>query len=272
MVSVLILTLNEEVDIEGCLTSVNWSDDIVVFDSMSTDRTCEIATRLGARVVKRAFDNYAAQRNAALKDVTYKNPWVLMVDADERVPADLRDEVLRASDTWATDVSMGIFRRRDYMDGRWIGRASGYPSWFGRFVRPEAVWVDRGVNEEYHTNGRTLRLEAHLDHFPFSKGMAWWLERHNRYSTMEAQQRVEAASAATREFPDNDPRGRRRALKQLGFRLPGRPLLVLGYLLFLRGGILGGRVGVRYALLRAWYEWMIDIKTAELRRAKAGAA
>jgi len=268
MVSILILTLNEEADLAGCLASVAWSDDVVVFDSMSTDRTCEIAERMGARVVKRDFDNYAAQRNAALKDVNYKHPWVLMVDADERVPGDLRDEVLRAADTLPPDVSMCLFRRRDHMDGKWIGRASGYPTWFGRLVRPDAVWVDREINEEYHTKGRTHRLEAHLDHYPFSKGMAWWLDRHNRYSSMEAKQRLAAGEWTPHDLLSSDPRARRKALKQLAFRLPGRPLVALIYLLFVRGGIFGGRVGVRYAFLRAWYEWMIDVKTAELRRGR----
>jgi len=269
MVSVLILTLNEEVDIEGCLASVAWSDEVVVFDSISTDRTREIAELMGARVVTRAFDNYAAQRNAALKDVAYKNPWVLMVDADERVPADLREEVLLAAESLPDDVSMCLIRRRDYWDGKWIGRSSGYPTWFGRLMRPQAVWVDREVNEEYHTEGRVHRLAAHLDHYPFSKGMERWIERHNRYSAVEARQRLAAGKWTTGDLLSRNPRARRRALKQLSFRLPGRPLIALAYLLFIRGGVFGGRVGIRYAFLRAWYEWMIDVKTAELPKAQA---
>src|SRR6202051_3440356 len=80
-VSVLILTLDEEVNIEACLDSLSWCDDVVVFDSLSKDRTREIALAKGARVIELAFDNYAAQRNAALTTVSYKHPWVLMVDA-----------------------------------------------------------------------------------------------------------------------------------------------------------------------------------------------
>ena len=92
-VSVLVLTLNEEVNLPGCLESLTWSDDIVVFDSLSTDRTVEIARSVGARVVQRKFDNYAAQRNAALTEVEYRYPWVLMVDADERWPSRIVDEI-----------------------------------------------------------------------------------------------------------------------------------------------------------------------------------
>ena len=86
-ISVLILTLNEEGNLADCIDSCGWSDDIVVFDSLSHDRTVEIARAKGARVFERRFDNYAAQRNAALTTVSYKHEWVLMVDADERVPA-----------------------------------------------------------------------------------------------------------------------------------------------------------------------------------------
>ena len=81
--------LNEEINLADCIDSCAWSDDIVVFDSMSADRTHEIARAKGTRVVERAFDNYAAQRNAALTTVPFKHPWVLMVDADERIPPTL---------------------------------------------------------------------------------------------------------------------------------------------------------------------------------------
>src|SRR3979411_1186009 len=91
--SILILTLNEETNLAECIDSCAWSDDIVVFDSLSQDRSREIALAKGARVIERAFDNYAAQRNPALPTVNYKNPGVLMVDADERIPQDLAAEI-----------------------------------------------------------------------------------------------------------------------------------------------------------------------------------
>ena len=81
-ISVLILTLNEEVNLPECLDSCSWCDDIIVFDSFSGDRTPDIAAAKGARFIQRRFDNYAAQRNAALTEVQFKHPWLLMVDAD----------------------------------------------------------------------------------------------------------------------------------------------------------------------------------------------
>ncbi|MGH7967350.1 MAG: glycosyltransferase family 2 protein, partial [Limisphaerales bacterium] len=92
MISVLVLTLNEEKALPACLDSVNWCDDVVVFDSFSTDATMAIAQARGARVIRRRFDGYASQRNAALQ-IRFKEPWVLMLDADERVTGELREEM-----------------------------------------------------------------------------------------------------------------------------------------------------------------------------------
>src|SRR5215475_15062692 len=86
MISVLILTKNEEQDLPGCLQSVAWSDDVHVFDSFSTDGTAAIAKARGARLTRRVFDGYASQRNAALHGLSFQHDWVLSLDADERVP------------------------------------------------------------------------------------------------------------------------------------------------------------------------------------------
>src|SRR5437773_2549896 len=94
MISVLILTLNEEENLPACMESVKWSDDIVVLDSFSTDKTVEIARAAGARVMQRQFDNWAAHQNWALENIQFKNPWVYYSDADEIVTSGLRDELL----------------------------------------------------------------------------------------------------------------------------------------------------------------------------------
>src|ERR1700744_2251364 len=92
-VSIVILTLNEELNIAACIESCRWSDDIVVFDSFSSDETPRIARESGVRLAQRRFDHYAGQRNAALTEIQFKHPWVLMVDADERIPGDLAAEI-----------------------------------------------------------------------------------------------------------------------------------------------------------------------------------
>lgn len=270
-VSVLILTLNEESNLAECIDSCRWSDDIVVFDSMSEDRTVDIARAKGARVVQRRFDNYAAQRNAALTTIPYKHAWVLMVDADERVPPDLAAEIQSAVAQAAEQVAMYRVRRKDHFLGKWLRRSSGYPTWFGRLARRGRVNVQRPINEEYHGAGRVLSLSGHLDHYPFNKGFAEWIAKHNRYSTTEAQLfEQRRAQPPTGSVFARDPVLRRKAIKDRVYRLPGRPLLMFMALYLLRGGILEGRAGLTFCLLRTWYEFMIDCKRRELRRRAAG--
>jgi glycosyltransferase involved in cell wall biosynthesis len=269
-VSVLILTLNEEVNLPGCLESVAWSDDVVVFDSFSSDRTTQIAQAAGARVIQHTFDNYAAQRNAALTEVTYKHPWVLMVDADERWPREMYEE-MREAIARAGDVSIYYFLRKDMFLGRWL-RHTGYPTWAGRLIKLGAVTVERAINEQYLTAGNKGYLQGHFIHHPFKRGVAHWLHRHNQYSSMEAQALAGEVKGrlSLRHLLSREPATRRRALKQLAYRLPGRPFLVFCYLYFLRFGFLDGWAGLTYCRLRMIYEYMIDLKLTELRRRREG--
>jgi glycosyltransferase involved in cell wall biosynthesis len=267
-VSILILTLNEEINLGDCIDSCKWSDDIVVFDSMSKDRTLIVAQEKGARLIQRQFDNYAAQRNAALTTVQYKHPWVLMVDADERVTPELAREIAAAVDNANSDVAMFRMRRKDFFLGKWLRRSSGYPTWFGRLVRLGRVRVQREVNEEYIADGPVAYLQAHLHHLPFNNGIAYWFERHNRYSSMEA-----VAKAAIRNEPiamsalfSKEPIDRRRALKQMLYRMPLRPLIVFLYLYIVRLGLLDGSAGFHFSRMRAAYEMLIDLKVIEARR------
>jgi glycosyltransferase involved in cell wall biosynthesis len=272
-ISVLILTLDEEVNLPGCLDSVAWTDDVVVLDSFSQDATPQVArSRDYVRMFQRRFDNYAAQRNFGLREVRYKYPWVLMLDADERVPAELREEMLRVVRGAPESVCMFRMRRRDYLFGRWIRRSSGYPTWFGRLVRVGHAWAERPYNEEFHTDGEVAKLAGHLDHFPFNKGFAAWIAKHDRYSTMEAKLRADNPdyNVGWRDLFSSDPAQRRRAQKAWLYSMPLRPLVVFAGLYFIKGGVLEGRAGLTFSLLRAWYEYFIDCKALELRRRAAG--
>lgn len=271
-VSILILTLNEEANLPACLDSVAWSNDVVIFDSHSTDGTVAIAQARGARVVQRRFDHYAAQRNAALNEVSYRYPWILMLDADERATPEFHQEIERILAHASADLTLFRVRRKDLFFGRWLRRSSGYPTWFGRLIKIGRVRVEREINEEYHTDGQTGFLQEHLLHYPFNKGIAYWVERHNRYSSMEAAELIQETQSCLRlsELFSRDPVQRRRGLKQLAYRLPGRPLLVFCYLYFIRLGLLDGRPGFTYCLLRAFYEFMIDLKVREFQRRERG--
>jgi hypothetical protein len=165
-------------------------------------------------------------------------------------------------------------RRKDFFLGKWLRRSSGYPSWFGRLVRLGRVRVEREVNEEYIADGRVGHLEAHLHHYPFNKGIAYWFERHNRYSTMEAIAKMGMHNhrIVVRELFARDPINRRRMLKQVLYRLPLRPLIVFLYLYIVRLGFLDGRPGFYFSRMRAVYEMLIDLKVIEARRLQRNSA
>lgn len=272
-VSVIVLTFNEEANIGRCLDSVAWCDDVVVLDSHSTDATREIIAAKHARIELRVFDDYASQRNHALKTIQYKHAWVLMLDADEVVPEDLRQEIQAVLTRDDADVTLYRMRRKDYFMGTWLKHSTSYGSlWFGRLMRLGRVWVERSINEEYHTDGATRDLQATLVHYPFNKGLSAWFDKHNRYSSMEAELIMSGGGRNWQwgELYDRDPVTRRKALKALVYSLPGRPLLMFFGRYLVAGGFLDGRAGLMFCMLKTFYEYMVDCKVRELRQRAKG--
>lgn len=272
MISVLILTRNEQQDLSGCLQSVKWSDDIHVFDSFSTDRTVDVAKEAGATVHQRVFDDYATHRNAALQGIRFHHPWLLFLDADERVSMELGKEMQRVVLSPPPDVGGYMVRRRDYLFGSWLKHAQISPFYL-RLVRPEQARYTRAINEVLQVSGRVGQLEGPLEHFPFSKGIGHWVRKHDLYSTMEAElifrQQGLNEPSLQKALASKDFLERRLHQKALFYRLPGRPLLKWLYMMFFRGAILDGAAGVTYATLQSIYEYLIVLKTKELRRGGA---
>ena len=270
-VSVLILTRNEAPILGRCLASVGWSDDIVVFDSFSTDRTLAIAQAAGARVVQRSFDNYGAQREAARRWGGYKHPWVFALDADEQPDAELALEIKAiASAENTAGPNAYRMRRKDHFRGRWLPHSTLYPSWFIRLYRPGQIQYEaRAVHEYPVVHGRLGELNGHLVHDSFSKGDGAWWEKHKRYAVLEARENVKSLTSGTVDWKRLiacDPVVRRRALKELSVRLPCRPMLRFIYMYGMRGGFLEGMAGFEYCRLLARYEQMIVSRTKKIRR------
>ena len=275
MISILILTRNEEADLLGCLQSVAWSDDIHVFDSMSTDQTVAIAQRFGALVTQKDYGpntsafggDEAAHRNWGLRNIPFKYQWVFSIDADERVTESLRDGMLSAVKSNDASVAYRV-QRRDYFMGTWLKHVQVSPLYL-RLFRPEKICHERLINTVTVVDGPTGDVSGYLDHFPFSKGMAFWLERHNRYSTFEAHQimlnrKANVEFSIVRAFAEADVHKRRFHQKELFYRLPVRPAIKFALLYVFKRGFLDGRAGLTYSVLQAIYEYFIVIKTREL--------
>ncbi|MFC6099378.1 glycosyltransferase family 2 protein [Olivibacter domesticus] len=268
MISVLILTKNEEQDLPGCLASVAWCDDVHVFDSFSDDRTVEIAQKAGAVITQRKFDNWSAHQNWGLANIPFKYSWVLYIDADERVSNGLK-EALLAFDSQGSNAVAHEIQRRDFAwNGRWLKHAQISPFYL-RFFRPDKMRYERLVNPVSLPDGPTGRLEGYLDHYPFSKGFRYWLQRHLSYADMEAAMRLEDMGNGTsfslkKALFSKDFTEKRFHQKGLFYKMPGRPFIKWCYMVMWRRAFMDGVAGTTYATLQSIYEYFIVLKTKEL--------
>jgi glycosyltransferase involved in cell wall biosynthesis len=265
MISTIILTLNEEQDLPGCLASIPWCDDIHILDSGSTDRTIDIARAHSVMVHQRPFDTFCNQRNASLA-LPFRHPWVLVLDADERPTPALSAEMQQAVATAPGSVGAFRIRRRDFLWGRWLKHAQMTP-FYTRLLRCGRARYTRAVNEVITVDGTIGQLNAPLDHLAFSKGLTHWVAKHNDYSTREAQllltgDATRPASLRNALFAPTFSE-RRVAQKALYYKLPLRPIIKWVWLMFIRGAVLDGHAGLTYATLMSYYEYLIELKYQE---------
>jgi glycosyltransferase involved in cell wall biosynthesis len=270
-VSVMIFTLNEELNLPSCLNSLAWCDEVIVIDSFSSDATERICRERRARFIQHAFEGFGTQRNWALENVATKFSWVLILDADERVPKDLAAELTERIQSVAPEVGAFRVRRRFYMWGRWLRYSSLYPSWVIRLVHKDRVrYLNRGHAETQTVQGRTEELENDLIDENL-KGIDYWFDRQNRYSRKEADHELAtfASTVGLRDILSNDPLRRRGTLRAIAAKLPGRGFIYFVYAYIFRLGFLDGRDGLIFCLMRAMYQTMITIKKYDARRVRS---
>lgn len=268
MVSVLILTKNEEQDLPGCLESVSWCDDIHVFDSFSTDNTVRIAMNASAKVTQRKFDNWAAHQNWGLANISFKYDWVFYLDADERVSPRLKETLLQFNCVACEAVAYEIQRRDFAWNGTWLRNAQISPFYL-RLFRRDKMRYERLVNPISVPDGPVKRLPGYLDHYPFSKGFRAWWSRHLSYADMEASMRLQdhddkKSFSLKKALLGKDFTERRYHQKGLFYKMPGRPFIKWLYMVIGRRAFMDGMAGITYATLQAIYEYFIVLKTKEL--------
>ncbi|MEO8188171.1 MAG: glycosyltransferase family 2 protein [Burkholderiaceae bacterium] len=181
--SVAVITLNEEINLPDCLASVAFADEIIVVDGGSHDRTCEIARAAGARVIE-ALDwmGFGVQKNRAVDACS--GAWVLAIDADERVPQHLRDEILTVLRAPAFDVYE--IPRRSYYCGRFMRHSGWWPDHVRRlFRRDSARFSPAPVHESLQTAKDVGRLQNPFEHWSY-RTMEQVLDKVNRYSSLSA--------------------------------------------------------------------------------------
>jgi glycosyltransferase involved in cell wall biosynthesis len=271
MLDVLIQTHNEEENLPHALTSLaGWVNKIFVVDSGSTDSTLEIARAGGAVVIHHDWEGYAGQKNWALANLPWESDWILILDADESVTAPLKAELMRVSAHPAADVpESGFYINRMFVFmGRKIRHCGYYPSWNLRlFKRGKARYENRRVHEHMIVDGPATYLKGLLMHED-RRGIEHFIAKHNRYSTLEAQELY----ATRTPWPGlakmlRDRMVRRRFLKtRILPELPVPWLWKFLYMYLWHEGFLDRAAGWNLCVFIGSYEYFISVKFKELRR------
>ena len=275
-ISVLIPTRNEEENIIKCLESLVWADEVWVVDSYSTDRTTGIAESLGAKVAPFKWDGRGPRKkNWALDHLPWKHDWVLIVDADEEVTPELRDEVAVAIARPGYEAYLVPFHF--YFLGRLLRHGAPLRKLilfrhakvrFERTNVPDVTGYDVELHEHPLVRGLTGKLQSPMVHHDMAD-LHHHFQRHNIYSDWEALLRT--------RYRDRSGEGeiqprllgsameRRRFIKRLFLSCPGKPFLYFFYSYVLRGGFLDARPGFIYDVLKAMYWYQISVKEYEIR-------
>jgi glycosyltransferase involved in cell wall biosynthesis len=282
LLSVIVLTRDEEDNLPACLASVRaLGAQVFVVDSGSTDRTVEIARAAGCQVVEHPFENYARQRNWAFDHLPIATPWTLCLDADERLTPDLAAEIGAIVSQPDAGHDGYMLRKRTIFMGRWLRHGGQYPAWHLRLFRTGRGRCEaRLYDQHFVVDGRIGRLRNdYID--VITSDLGTFISRHNRWAELEAAEILAHSSGAAPQGPTVAPRltgtaiERRRFLRTRvyqRFPLFVRPFLFWIYGYILRLGFLDGVEGlVFHTLQRFWYRFLVDAKLWELTR-KAGSA
>ena len=274
MISILIPTKNEELNIEDCLRSVaTYTDDVVVIDSYSTDNTRKIAENLGFKVVDFDYSGgWPKKKNWAIENVNWKYEWIFILDADERVSKELWEELLsNIKADIHQEINSYSVRWEFYFMGKhlkysWNGAPmirifrKGYGQYENLGMTNEGGW-DNEVHEHLIVPGKTKKLKRLLIHKSRSD-LHFWLQKQNEFSTWNSVRRFRNIAI------ENDKIRGRRLAKNIFLKLPLKPLIVWFYIYVLKRGFLDGRLGWHFAISRAIHEYNNNLKLLELKLTK----
>lgn len=246
--SVVIITLNEEDRLEEALKSCEGiADEIVVVDSFSTDKTCDIAAQYDAKIYKNKFIDYGSQKNYAMDKA--ENEWILNLDADERVSDHLKKEILEFKQKEDVHVDGFLINRKTFYLGRWIKYSGWYPDQKLRLFRKDkSRWQGR-IHEALILEGKTTRMAGDILHFTY-RDITDHINRLNKYSHMQAADIVDK---------------KKKLLYLRSFFLP--PVTFIRFYIW-KLGILDRFPGLVIALISSWATAMKYLKAIELKKTK----
>ncbi len=268
-VTVIILTKNEEINISDCLDSINdFAKRIIIVDSKSADKTCEIAKKKGAEIFVHAFENYARQFNWALDNVNITTRWTFRLDADERLTPELKKELVHLMKIHDKDSINGITMEAWlYFMGRKIKHGSHNKRKIMLFKTGIGRIEDRKMDE--HTillSGKSIACKERFIHYDF-KDMTHWINKMNWYATREMQDYFEFSEGKNANLEQDSIIVKTRKMKfEVYYRFPMfiRSWLLFVYNYVVKLGFLDGKEGfVYHYMYHRWYRTLVDAKILE---------
>ena len=273
----IVLTLNEEMNLAGCLHSLSWCPRVVVVDSGSSDSSEQIAYQHGAEFYLHSLDGpflITDQRNWALSQCSVDSEWVLFIDADERVTPALQKEIcglVNSNHAGGSPRFDACYLAPAYIFcKKWLRHSQHYPNWHPRLLRPSQVQLTGGVWESFSTiTGRPLNpasvtsISEPYTHLALSKGIDDWLIKHLRYADWDASLIIDYLQSKSNPLSTL----RKTRLRILSFRLWFlRPLLRFSHKYFLSLGFLDGWQGLLFCLLMSFYELIVLLKVVSWKQ------
>lgn len=244
--SVAIITKNEEQNIRDCLASVTFAEQVVVVDSGSTDKTLEIASEFGCDIYREGWYGFGAQKQLAIDKC--HQPWVLVLDADERIPEETKKaitDIVRSKDVRAAGFS---FPRKNFFQGRWIRHAGWWPDRVTRLFRREAGRMTQvPVHEAVEVKGVVEPLQVPIEHCTESSLSAILL-KIDHYSTLGAGESYRTGKGSS------------------SYGAFGRAILTFFQNYFLRRGFMDGPQGLTLAVTDSINKFFKYAKLGELER------
>lgn len=278
IITIVILTFNEEIHLERTLQNVKkLTDEIIIIDSFSTDKTEEISKQFNTRFYQHSFTNQADQMNWGIDNLEFKTEWIFRLDADEYLTDELINEIKEKLPFIDKNYTGIHIKRRVYFMNKWIKRGGYYPTWILRiwrngFARVEQKWMDEHF---ILSEGESTRFENDfIDHN--LNNLSWWIAKHNNYSTREAAEALNSKyQFAKGETLKASLEKKHQDIKKRWFKeniyskIPMfvRPFFYFLFRYFIKFGFLDGTAGLIWHFLQGfWYRFLVDAKVYQIEK------
>lgn len=271
MLSVIILTYNEELNLPKCLSSLEGLDaQVLIVDSFSTDGTLAIAAAYGATLIQNPFETHAKQWQFALSQPGIRGEWILGIDADQQLTPELVAEIRSLVATGMARHDGYYINRRNYFLGKWIRYGGYYPRYLLKLFKKDKVYLDEGelMDHHFYIRGTTGKLQYDLVENNLKEDLAFWSQKHVKYAQLQAREEFHATAALKGSLSGNAD-ARRIWMKNAWNRIPlfVRPALYFIYRYIFQLGFMDGRTGLVFHFMQAfWYRFLVDSMIVELKR------